>query len=81
MSLDEGDFEVAELQVQIAVLKRRIQKYSTATQKLATVVRLQRGELDASGFSFENQRLPEASAATWSKKVRERGWRRPRRRV
>ncbi len=62
VSLDEGDFEVAELRLEIAMLKRRIGKYSTATRNLAAVVRIQRAELDASGFSFENQRVPEASA-------------------
>jgi putative transposase len=62
VSLDEGDFEVAELGLEIVMLERRIEKYSQATRKLAAVVRLQRAELEASGFSFENQRLPEATA-------------------
>ncbi len=61
VSLDEGEFEVAELQVQVAALKRRVQKYSRATRNLAAIVRLQRAELHVSGFSLENHRLPQAS--------------------
>ncbi len=38
VSLDEGEFEVAELQVQVAALKRRVQKYSRATRNLAAIV-------------------------------------------
>lgn len=64
VSLDEGDFEVAELRLQIATLERRVEKYSRATRKLAAVARLQRVELIASGFSLESQRVPEASAKT-----------------
>ncbi len=64
VSLDEGDFEIAELRLQIAMLERRIQKYSKATRNLAAVVRLQRAELDVSGFSLENERVAEAAAKT-----------------
>ena len=62
VSLDEGDFEVAELGLQIAKLQRRIEKRRRTTRKLVAVIRLQRAELEASGSSFENQRVPEASA-------------------
>lgn len=64
VSLDDGRLEVAELQLQIAMLERRIQKYSKATRNLAAIVRLQRAELDASGSSLENRRVPSASAKT-----------------
>jgi len=60
--LDDDEFEVAELRLQIAVLERRIERYSQATRNLAAIIRVQRGELDASGFSFANQRIPDASA-------------------
>jgi len=60
VSLDEGDFEVAELRLEIAMLERRVRKYSKAARNVAAVARLQRAELEASGFSFENQRVPEA---------------------
>ena len=61
VSLDEGDFEVAELQLQIAKLERRIGKYRRATRKLAEVVRVQRAELEVSGFSLDKKRVPAAS--------------------
>jgi len=64
VSLDEGDFEVGELQLKIAALKHRIQKYSKAARNLAAVVRLQRAELEASGASLEHRRVPSASVKT-----------------
>jgi putative transposase len=62
VSLDEGDFEVAELGLEIARLQRRIGKYRQATRKLASVVRRKRAELDVTGISLASQRVPKASA-------------------
>ena len=60
VSLDDGDFEVVELQQQIAGLNHRIKQYSKVTRRLAAVIRLQRVELTASGFSLRDNRVPEA---------------------
>ncbi len=60
VSLDDGEFEVAELREQIAKLERQIEKRRGTTRKLVAVIRLQHAELEASGFSLESQRLPEA---------------------
>ncbi len=62
VSLDEGDFEAAELRLEIARLERRIEKHRRAVRTLAGVIRLQRAELAVSGFSLEKQRVPAASA-------------------
>ena len=64
VSLDEGDFEVAELRIQIAGLENRIQKYRRITRNLAAVIRLQRAEREASGLSIEHRCVPSASAKT-----------------
>lgn len=62
VSLDEGEFEVVELRERVAKLARQIEKHRRTTRILVAVIRLQRTELNTSGFSFENQRIPEAAA-------------------
>ncbi len=62
ISLDDDEFEVADLRQQIAVLERRIQKYSRAARKLAAVARLLRAERAACGFSLVDRRVPGASS-------------------
>jgi len=61
VSRDDGDFDVVELREQIAKLERQIEKRWRTTRKLVAAIRLQRAELNACGFSFENQRVPDAA--------------------
>ena len=62
VSLDDGDFEVVELREQVAKLERQIEKHRTTTRKLVAVIRVQRAELEVSGFSLQNQRVPAGMA-------------------
>ena len=62
VTLDEGEFEVAELRLQIAMLERRIEEYGKAMRRLAAVARLWRAQLAALGVSLERARVPEAPA-------------------